>query len=197
MLGSLITLVLCSDKAAEAQRLRKEEESELAAAEMAAQGERRREEEKARARQLERQQAAGKVRNVLGHKQEGNALLFRVEWNDGATTWESSQVIGLSPKYAEYVRAQAQAARENGTDGDQVPGEVERRRKLLDLLDNARNGLMAQVVQRVVSGARREGNKVHIEGLDFKLFDCGFQGQVNGEAHTNICFYLSATAKAR
>ena len=38
---------------------------------------------------------------------------------------------------------------------------------------------------------------VKIEGKEFRMHNCGSQATVAGLKHTNLCFYLSATADVR
>ena len=63
---------------------------------------------------------------------------------------------------------------------------------------NACNGLSGQILQRVLETEFKSSSMlVTIAGTEFRIHNCGSQATVEGLKHTNLCFYLSATADVR
>jgi hypothetical protein len=153
---------------------------------------------------LRRLEATNKIESVVDVKMEGNNLLFSVKWKDlEETTWESSELIGASAVYAEFVKARASGLRAAGMDGDPITDpDLASRQLLLNALNNASNGLMGTIVQSVKEVSFAAAGVVLIDGVRMRATQCGSQvkdgvkdGQPSPITHTNMCVYLSVTAK--
>ena len=163
-----------------------------------ASGETEKRQQQAQAKALEESRAYAKanVMDVVADRTEGASLLFQVRWKQQAElTWESSKVIGDCPAYAKYVAHRAAELRRENKDGDPTDPARETLRKAMDALDNACNGLSGQILQRVLETEFKSSSMlVTIAGTEFRIHNCGSQATVEGLKHTNLCFYLSATA---
>ena len=108
----------------------------------------------------------------------GSGLLFFVKWKDDSPdSWAS-----LSKVYARYVHARAQ----------QASRAVQHPKKPKSCLDNSVCELMQSIEKISINYSSTNDGQVFSLGGKTRLVahDCGW----TAEDHTNVCFYLSASA---